>query len=111
MPLVNVKAFRLTYPNPKRSSFSHNYIIVSYIVIMFSLLLKSFTILFQVWISNIFTLRFYSSRDEDGAVIRPLPKVKQSLSDPAHLPHVVQLLLTFDPVLVWVSPLLKAIVA
>jgi DnaJ family protein C protein 13 len=44
--------------------------------------------------------RFYSSRDEDGAVIRPLPKVKQSLSDPAHLPHVVQLLLTFDPVLV-----------
>ena len=33
-------------------------------------------------------------------MIRPLPKVKQSLSDPAHLPHVVQLLLTFDPVLV-----------
>jgi hypothetical protein len=44
--------------------------------------------------------RFYSSRDEDGAVIRPLPKVKQSLSDPAHLPHIVQLLLTFDPILV-----------
>lgn len=33
-------------------------------------------------------------------MIRPLPKVKQSLSDPAHLPHIVQLLLTFDPILV-----------
>ena len=33
-------------------------------------------------------------------MIRPLPKVKQSLSDPSHLPHIVQLLLTFDPVLV-----------
>ena len=31
---------------------------------------------------------------------RPLPKIKQALSDPLHLPHVVQLLLTFDPTLV-----------
>ena len=43
---------------------------------------------------------FYPSKDEDGAVIRPLPKIKQALSDPLHLPHVVQLLLTFDPTLV-----------
>ena len=42
---------------------------------------------------------FYPSKDEDGAVIRPLPKIKQALSDPLHLPHVVQLLLTFDPTL------------
>ena len=33
-------------------------------------------------------------------MIRPLPKIKQALSDPLHLPHVVQLLLTFDPTLV-----------
>ena len=44
--------------------------------------------------------QFYPSKDEDGAVIRPLPKIKQALSDPAHLPHLVQLLLTFDPTLV-----------
>ena len=42
---------------------------------------------------------FYPSKDEDGAVIRSLPKIKQALSDPLHLPHVVQLLLTFDPTL------------
>ena len=44
--------------------------------------------------------QFYPSKDEDGAVIRPLPKIKQALSDPSHLPHLVQLLLTFDPTLV-----------
>ncbi|ESP01912.1 hypothetical protein LOTGIDRAFT_172288, partial [Lottia gigantea] len=38
--------------------------------------------------------------DVDGAVIRPLPKVKRILSDATCLPHIVQLLLTFDPVLV-----------
>ena len=43
---------------------------------------------------------FSTFSDEDGAVIRPLPKIKQALSDPLHLPHVVQLLLTFDPTLV-----------
>lgn len=36
----------------------------------------------------------------DGAIIRPLPRVKQALSDQANLPHLVQLLLTFEPVLV-----------
>ncbi|XP_059089728.1 dnaJ homolog subfamily C member 13-like [Tigriopus californicus] len=44
--------------------------------------------------------RYYPSKDEDGAIIRPLPKVKQALSDSANLPHLVQLLLTFDPTLV-----------
>ncbi|KAK6166630.1 hypothetical protein SNE40_023278 [Patella caerulea] len=43
---------------------------------------------------------YFPSRDVDGAVIRPLPKVKRILSDATCLPHVVQLLLTFDPVLV-----------
>lgn len=44
--------------------------------------------------------QFYPSKDEDGAVIRPLPKIKQALSDQSYLPHIVQLLLTFDPTLV-----------
>lgn len=42
----------------------------------------------------------YPSRDADGAVIRPLPKAKRLLSDPSCLPHIAQLLMTFDPVLV-----------
>ena len=32
--------------------------------------------------------------------IRPLPTVKRILSEPNSLPHIVQLLVTFDPVLV-----------
>ncbi|XP_049876765.1 dnaJ homolog subfamily C member 13 [Pectinophora gossypiella] len=44
--------------------------------------------------------RYFPSRDEEDAVIRPLPKVKRMLSEPACLAHVVQLLLTFDPILV-----------
>ncbi|KAK3858864.1 hypothetical protein Pcinc_034976 [Petrolisthes cinctipes] len=44
--------------------------------------------------------RYFPSRTEDGAVIRPLSRIKRLLSDPISLPHVVQLLLTFDPVLV-----------
>ena len=44
--------------------------------------------------------KYYPSKDEDGAVIRPFPRVKAVLSDTSNLPHVVQLLLTFDPVLV-----------
>ncbi|XP_076459341.1 dnaJ homolog subfamily C member 13-like isoform X2 [Babylonia areolata] len=43
---------------------------------------------------------YYPSRDTDGAIIRPLPRVKRILSDATCLPHLVQLLLTFDPVLV-----------
>ena len=44
--------------------------------------------------------QFFPSRDVDGSVIRPLPRVKKALSDGSALPHIVQLLLTFDPVLV-----------
>ena len=44
--------------------------------------------------------QYFPSQDEDGAIIRPLPRVKAAISDPTALPHVVQLLLTFDPVLV-----------
>ena len=32
--------------------------------------------------------------------LRPLPTVKRILSEPNTLPHIVQLLVTFDPVLV-----------
>ena len=44
--------------------------------------------------------QYFPSRDADGSVIRPLPRVKKALSDGSALPHIVQLLLTFDPVLV-----------
>lgn len=43
---------------------------------------------------------YYPSRDADGAIIRPLPKIKRLLSEQMALSHVVQLLLTFDPILV-----------
>ena len=32
----------------------------------------------------------YSSRDAAGAVIRPLPRIRRMLSEPANLPHLVQ---------------------
>jgi len=44
--------------------------------------------------------RFYPSRDVNDAVIRPLPRVKSILGERQQLQHVVQLLLTFDPILV-----------
>lgn len=44
--------------------------------------------------------KFYPNRDVDGAVVRPLPKCKRMLSDASCLPHIVQLLLTFDPIIV-----------
>ena len=47
---------------------------------------------------NLTTQRTY--RDSDGGIIRPMPMVKRILSEPNVLPHIVQLLLTFDPVLV-----------
>ncbi|XP_035216788.1 dnaJ homolog subfamily C member 13-like isoform X2 [Stegodyphus dumicola] len=43
---------------------------------------------------------YFPSRDSDGSIIRPLPRAKRQLSDSTCLPHIVQLLLTFDPVLV-----------
>ena len=43
----------------------------------------------------------YPSRDQvTNAIIRPFPKIKRLLNDPTCLPHLVQLLLTFDPTLV-----------
>lgn len=39
-------------------------------------------------------------RDQDDAIIRPLPRVKRLLSEPTCLAHIIQLLLTFDPILV-----------
>ncbi|KAG5472440.1 hypothetical protein LSCM1_03839 [Leishmania martiniquensis] len=38
----------------------------------------------------------YPSVNEEGAIMQPQPKVKRLLSSPAVLPHLVQLLLTFD---------------
>lgn len=43
---------------------------------------------------------YYPSRDQDGAIIRPLPRAKRLLSEANVLPHLCQLLLTFDPKLV-----------
>lgn len=40
---------------------------------------------------------FYPSVDIDGGIIRPMPKVKRYLSDIRCLPHLCQLLLTFEP--------------
>ena len=39
-------------------------------------------------------------RESDGSIIRPLPRVKRELSEQNCLPHIVQLLLTFDPKIV-----------
>ena len=38
--------------------------------------------------------------DESDAVIRPLPKVKKTLSEPVLLYQIVQLLITYDPSIV-----------
>lgn len=43
---------------------------------------------------------YYPSYDLDGAIIRPFPRIKKYLSDTSCLPHIVQLLVTFDPVIV-----------
>lgn len=43
---------------------------------------------------------YYPSKDPGGAIIRPLPRAKRKLSDPSVLAHIVQVLLTFDPILV-----------
>lgn len=42
----------------------------------------------------------YLFRDSDDAVVWPIPKIKRILCEGQCLPHVVQLLLTFDPVLI-----------
>ena len=53
-------------------------------------------------ILNIFIqiCEYYPSRDNEQAIIRPLPRIKQFLSEENNLRHIVNLLLTFDPVLV-----------
>jgi DnaJ family protein C protein 13 len=53
-------------------------------------------------ILNIFIkiCNYFPSRDAEGSVIRPLPRVKRLLSDQTCLPHIIQLLLTFDPIIV-----------
>lgn len=43
---------------------------------------------------------FFPSRDENNCVVRPLPQVKRSLSEPVLLYQIVQLLLTYDPSIV-----------
>lgn len=43
---------------------------------------------------------FFPSRDQEGAIIRPLPKIKRILTESTYLSHLVQLLLTFDPIIV-----------
>lgn len=43
---------------------------------------------------------YYPSKDADGGIIRPLPKIKRIISEQTFLPHIVQLLLTFDPIIV-----------
>ncbi|KAH9580066.1 DnaJ domain [Trypanosoma melophagium] len=40
---------------------------------------------------------YYPTKDANGAIMQPLPRVKRYLSSPQVLPHIVQLLLTFDP--------------
>lgn len=44
--------------------------------------------------------QYYPSRDADSAIIRPLPRVKRLLSEQPVLSNIVQMLLTFDPILV-----------
>lgn len=43
---------------------------------------------------------YYPSHDLDGAIIRPFPRIKKYLSYTTTLPHIVQLLVTFDPLIV-----------
>ncbi|XP_016430082.1 dnaJ homolog subfamily C member 13-like [Sinocyclocheilus rhinocerous] len=51
-------------------------------------------------LAHLHTNRATVPLDQDNAIIRPLPKVKRLISDSTCLPHIVQLLLTFDPILV-----------
>lgn len=44
--------------------------------------------------------KLFPNKDVDGAIVRPLPRAKRMLSEASCLPHIVQLLLTFDPVIV-----------
>jgi len=64
-------------------------------------------------ILEVFTVicEYFPSREDDGAIVRPLPRIKAYLSDSTIMPHIVQLLLTFDPIIVVrVSSLLSHVV-
>lgn len=60
------------------------------------LLLKPFGVSVKTVISHIYCLSVclsvYLYRDQDNAIIRPLPKVKRLISDNTCLPHIVQVL-------------------
>ncbi|KAJ9449740.1 DnaJ-like protein subfamily C GRV2, partial [Diplonema papillatum] len=43
---------------------------------------------------------FYPTKNEDGVVIRPVPRIKRMLAQATVLPHIVQIFLTLDPGLV-----------
>lgn len=43
---------------------------------------------------------FFPSRDSNNCIVRPLPQIKRSLSEPVLLYQIVQLLLTYDPAIV-----------
>ncbi|KNC81866.1 hypothetical protein SARC_05839 [Sphaeroforma arctica JP610] len=43
---------------------------------------------------------FFPTRDSTGALIRPLSRVKRIMSDVSHLPHLISLFLTFEPIIV-----------
>ncbi|KAI3379512.1 hypothetical protein SNEBB_010043 [Seison nebaliae] len=48
----------------------------------------------------IHVIEHWPIRDVEGAIVRPIPRVRRLLADPTILPHIVQLLLTFDPIIV-----------
>eukprot|EP01059_Diplonema_ambulator_P005325 TRINITY_DN15061_c0_g3_i1.p1 TRINITY_DN15061_c0_g3~~TRINITY_DN15061_c0_g3_i1.p1 ORF type:complete len:2419 (+),score=896.10 TRINITY_DN15061_c0_g3_i1:127-7383(+) len=43
---------------------------------------------------------FYPTRNIDGVIVRPVPRIKRMLAEPTVLPHIVQIMLTLDPGLV-----------
>lgn len=57
--------------------------------------LSSFTSLFYVLYTVGFINCFSLLRDQDNAIIRPLPKIKRMIADNACLPHIVQVVAQF----------------
>eukprot|EP01064_Diplonema_japonicum_P030924 TRINITY_DN5388_c1_g1_i1.p1 TRINITY_DN5388_c1_g1~~TRINITY_DN5388_c1_g1_i1.p1 ORF type:complete len:2479 (+),score=758.14 TRINITY_DN5388_c1_g1_i1:52-7488(+) len=43
---------------------------------------------------------FYPTRNIDGIIVRPVPRIKRMLAEPTVLPHIAQIMLTLDPGLV-----------
>lgn len=77
-------------------------------VLILNILIKMcefFPTRYRKFFSSSFLLNLFRNgqkfdRDSDDCVIRPMPKVKRILSESAYLPYLVQLLLTFDPIIV-----------